>query len=214
MNKIFTIGHSTDSVEYFFNLLTSNQIDTIVDVRSVPYSRFASQFNKESLECFLKSKNISYSSMGNGLGARYENKELLFEDGKVDFSRVIKTKLFQDAIMRIETGTKKGFKIALMCSEKNPLKCHRFSLISHFLHGKKYAVAHIVDENVFTHENLEENLLDYYKENRKVSLDIDKIKDFHIIQSSLFELNKINENDLYLALNKLVAYSPMLTKER
>jgi len=213
MNKIFTIGHSTDSVDFFFSLLMNNGVDTVVDVRSVPYSRFASQFSKDLLSVFLKNKNINYIPMGNQLGARYEDKELLFADGKVDFSKVVKTKLFQSGIIRIETGIEKGLKIALMCSEKNPLECHRFSLISHYLHEKKYTINHIVNESVFNHENLEEKLLDYYKENRKISLDINKIKNFHIIQSTLFDLNEINENELYLEINKLVAYNPMSTKE-
>ncbi len=101
MNKIFTIGHSTDSIDFFFCLLMNNGVDTVVDVRSVPYSRYASQFNKDSLSVFLKNKNINYIPMGNQLGARYEDKELLFADGKVDFSKVVKTKLFQSGIMRI-----------------------------------------------------------------------------------------------------------------
>ena len=213
MNKIFTIGHSTDSVDFFFSLLMNNGVDTVVDVRSVPYSRFASQFSKDLLSVFLKNKNINYIPMGNQLGARYEDKELLFADGKVDFSKVVKTKLFQSGIMRIETGIEEGLKIALMCSEKNPLECHRFSLISHYLYEKKYTINHIVNESVFNHENLEEKLLDYYKENRKISLDINKIKNFHIIQSTLFDLNEINENELYLEINKLVAYNPMSIKE-
>lgn len=209
MNGIFTIGHSTDSVDHFFNLLMSNQIDTVVDVRSVPHSRFAGQFNKEPLGRFLKSKNVNYIPMGNELGARYENKELLFEDGKVDFSRVVKTKLFQDGVSRIETGVEKGFKIALMCSEKNPLECHRFSLISHFLHEKGYGIIHIVGENTFAHDRLENKMLDYYKENLKVSVDIDKVKGFRIIQSSLFDLDQPTKSDLYVELNKLVAYNPV-----
>lgn len=86
MNKIFTIGHSTDSVDFFFCLLMNNGVDTVVDIRSVPYSRFASQFNKDSLSVFLKNKNINYIPMGNQLGARYENRELLFADGKVNFA--------------------------------------------------------------------------------------------------------------------------------
>ena len=214
MNKIFTIGHSTDSIDFFFCLLMNNGVDTVVDVRSVPYSRYASQFNKDSLSVFLKNKNINYIPMGNQLGARYEDKELLFADGKVDFSKVVKTKLFQSGIMRIEKGIEKGFKIALMCSEKNPLECHRFSLISHYLHEKKYAISHIVNKSVFDHENLEEKLLDYYKENRKISLDINKIKNFHVIQSTLFDLSEINENKLYREINKLVAYNTRSTKEK
>ena len=134
MNKIFTIGHSSDSLEYFNNVLATNSVDTIADVRSVPYSRFVSQFNKDPLATFLKNNNIDYVPMGQHLGAIYEDKELLFEDGKVDFSKVIETKRFKEGITRIYNGIKKVHKIAMMCSEKNPLECHMFSLIYHFLH--------------------------------------------------------------------------------
>ncbi len=82
MRKIFTIGHSTNTIESFIEFLNNYQINTIVDVRSIPYSRFASQFNKEQLYAFLKKENIIYIHMGNNLGARYEERKLLFEDGK------------------------------------------------------------------------------------------------------------------------------------
>jgi uncharacterized protein (DUF488 family) len=130
MSQIFTIGHSTDTIETFIEYLKRHQIDTVVDVRSIPYSRFASQFNKEDLSASLKEKNIFYIPMGNNLGGRYTERELLFEDGKVDFSKVVLTDRFQEGIYRVETGIKKGYKIVLMCSEKNPIECHRFSLIS------------------------------------------------------------------------------------
>jgi len=213
MNQIFTIGHSTDSLDYFIGLLASNQIDTIVDVRSVPYSRFVSQFNKDRLAIFLKKNNVNYIPMGEYLGARYEDKELLFEDGKVNFSKVINTKRFQEGITRIESGIKKGYKIALMCSEKNPIECHRFCLVSYFLHQRGYMVNHIIGEDVFSHKILESKLLDYYKEHHKISMDISKIKNFHLIQNTLFDVDEIDENKLYFTLNRLIAYNPAETKK-
>jgi len=104
MNQIFTIGHSTDTIDKFVEYLKHFQVDTIVDVRSVPYSRYANQFNKELLSAFLKKKNIFYIPMGDNLGARYEEKELLFEDGKVDFSKVVTTNRFQRGINRVKAG--------------------------------------------------------------------------------------------------------------
>ncbi len=191
MNQLFTIGHSTDTIEIFVGYLECFQIDTLVDVRSVPYSRFASQFNKERLSTFLKKNNIIYIPMGDNLGARHEEKELLFEDGKVDFSKVVTTKKFQEGINRVKTGIQKGYRIALMCSEKNPIECHRFSLISNYLHKSGYIVNHIVGKESFKHKLLESKLLDYYKEYHKISTDISKISKFHIIQSSLFDIDLI-----------------------
>ena len=213
MSKIFTIGHSTDSIETFIEYLKHNQIDTVVDVRSIPYSRFASQFNKEALSVSFKEKNIFYMPMGNNLGARYTERELLFEDGKVDFSKVVVTDKFQEGIYRIETGIKKGYKITLMCSERNPVECHRFSLISNYLHKKGFIVNHIVGKDIFEHKLLENKLLDYYKEHHKISTDFSKIIKFHLIQSTLFEIDNIDENILYIKLNKLIGYNPIETKK-
>ncbi len=213
MNQMFTIGHSTDSLDYFIGLLASNQIDTIADIRSVPYSRFVSQFNKDRLAIFFKKNNINYVPMGKYLGARHEDKELLFEDGKVNFSKVINTKRFQEGITRIETGIKKGYKIALMCSEKNPIECHRFSLVSHFLHQREHMINHIIGEDVFSHKLLESTLLNYYKEHHKISMDISKIKDFHMVQKTLFDVDEIDKNKLYFMLNMLVAYNPEETEK-
>ena len=201
MNTIFTIGHSTDYLDSFIYLLESNKINTLVDVRSIPYSSFANQFNKEQLSVFIKKNKLNYISMGELLGARYQNKELLFEDGKVNFSKVINTKQFQKGIARIETGIKKGYNIALMCSEKNPLQCHRFSLISRFLDQKGYTVNHIIDNNIFSHKLLENNLLCYYHNHRKLSFDINKINQPYLIQNSLFNDYKPNQSNLYFQLN-------------
>jgi uncharacterized protein (DUF488 family) len=213
MSQIFTIGHSTDTIETFIEYLKHYQIDTVVDVRSIPYSRFASQFNKEDLSAALKEKNIFYIPLGNNLGARYTERELLFEDGKVDFSKVVVTDRFQEGIYRVETGIKKGYKIALMCSEKNPIKCHRFSLISNYLHKRGHLINHLIGKNIFEHKVLQDKLLDYYKEYHKISTDINKIIKSHFMQSSLFDTDSIDESVLYLKLNRLVGYNPIEEKK-
>ncbi len=212
MSKIFTIGHSTNTIESFIEYLKNYQINTIVDVRSIPYSRFASQFNKKQLSASLKKVNILYIPMGNNLGARYEENELLFEDGKVNFSKVVATDQFQEGIYRIKTGIEKGYKIALMCSEKNPIECHRFSLISSYLYKKGYDIDHIIGKDIFNHKLLQDKLLDYYKEYQKISTDINRIINFRFKQMSLFDTDNINVNTLYLKLNKLVGYNPIEAK--
>ena len=52
MNKrqLYTVGHSNQSIEVFFQLLESQRIDTILDVRSMPYSKYTPQFNEEALK--------------------------------------------------------------------------------------------------------------------------------------------------------------------
>jgi len=213
MNQIFTIGHSTDNIETFIEYLKHHKIDTIVDVRSVPYSRFAKQFNKENLSMSLKIEGIFYVPMGDNLGARHTEKELLFEDGKVDFSKVVATDKFKDGIYRLETGIRKGHRITLMCSEKNPIECHRFSLISNYLYRKGYDVRHLVEKNVFEHSVLQDNLLGYLKAYHKITTDLRKVVSFRFVQDSLFEFENINEKTLYFELNKLIGYNSIEAKK-
>ena len=53
MGKLFTIGHSQYTPEYFMKLLEKHGVNYILDVRSTPYSKYAEQFNRESLQAFL-----------------------------------------------------------------------------------------------------------------------------------------------------------------
>ncbi|QTA83676.1 DUF488 [Desulfonema limicola] len=206
MNKLYTIGHSTHTFDLFINILKNNQIDVVVDVRSIPYSQFADQYNKDNLKLFLKKNGIYYISMGNLLGARYEDKSLLTDDGKVDFEKVVETKLFQEGICRVTDGIRKGYNITLMCSEKNPLECHRFSLISRFLDEQGFDINHILPDKIIEHKILYDKLFNYFRLKSKISLEIEKILNLNAIQEFLF--NDISKKDMYLALNKLVAYSP------
>lgn len=162
MKTIYTIGHSIYKIEEFGGLLKQNQINTIVDVRSTPYSKFAPQYNKELLKQYLKQNAICYIYMGDMLGARYEDKNLLFDDGKVNFKKVQETKNFQDGILRLERGIDKGYNISLMCSEKEAFDCHRFGLVAEFLSQQSIQVNHIYPEKVVSQQELEQRLLKKY----------------------------------------------------
>ena len=70
---IYTIGHSDHSVAAFVDLLRQHGITTVVDVRSQPYSRWAHQFNRETLARDLKELGFTYAFMGNALGGRPSN---------------------------------------------------------------------------------------------------------------------------------------------
>ena len=139
----YTIGHSNHSMNEFISIVKDNQLNCIIDVRSSPYSKYASHFNRESLSEYLKREGIRYIFMGDSLGARYENENLLFPSGKVDFSKVVLTQEFINGISRVIDGIQKGFRIALVCSEKNPFDCHRFVLVSKNLKEQG------IEENVF-----------------------------------------------------------------
>ncbi len=156
------MGHSIYEIEDFVLLLKKHSIDTIVDIRSTPYSKFASQYNRETLKHYLKEKQIYYIFMGDLLGARYEDKSLLFDDGKVDFKKVQELKSFQDGIRRLEEGITKGYNISLMCSEKEAFDCHRFGLVSKVLTKNGIDVNHIYPDKIISQKELEQQLLIKY----------------------------------------------------
>ena len=68
-NGIFTIGHSTHELERFVELLKQHRIGAVADVRSMPYSRWQPQFNRDKLSVALKADGIAYVFLGKELGA-------------------------------------------------------------------------------------------------------------------------------------------------
>jgi Uncharacterized conserved protein len=161
--EIYTIGHSNHTIDYFLELLEHQGINCLIDVRSMPASRYNPQFNKEPLKNFLKVNGITYMHFRDEFGARHEDEEVLDENGQVDFELFRKTFNFQQGIERVDIGVSKGYKIALMCSEGNPLECHRFSMIAVYLDKIGFEVKHILkDKRLKTHKQLENELLKKY----------------------------------------------------
>lgn len=202
---LFTIGHSTHTINFFVELLQQHTVDVIVDVRSVPYSQYADQFNQEPLKATLSQNNMYYLYMGDCLGARYEDQSLLFDDGKVDFEKVKRSAGFQNGITRVQDGLKKGHRIAIMCSEKNPVECHRFSMISRYLDENGIIVKHILPDKVYGHKELENKIFGLYNASGKVETNMDKIAKIKAIQQTMFANKTVS--DLYQALNLIVAYT-------
>ena len=164
MKELYTVGHSIYEIDDFISLLNKNNINTIVDVRSTPYSKFASQYNRETLKQYLKENKICYIFMGDLLGARYEDKNLLFDDGKVNFKKVQETVEFQNGINRLDKGITKGYNISLMCSEKEAFDCHRFGLISEYINKNlsDVDIKHIYPDKILSQRDLESRLLKKY----------------------------------------------------
>lgn len=140
--QIFTIGHSNHSLETFVTLLQQHGITALVDVRSDPFSRFNSQFNKKELEQEIKIHGIKYVFLGCELGARPKDSSC-YENGQVQYERLKDTALFKEGIKRVIQGAKQHT-ISLMCSEKDPLQCHRFLLVARALVKLDISVAHIL----------------------------------------------------------------------
>jgi len=141
-NLVFTIGHSTHPERTFLGLLREHGITAVCDVRSKPYSRVNPQFNRDNLETLLEELGITYRFLGKELGAR-SNDPNCYEGGKVQYGRLAQTDLFKNGLRRVCRGIRDGFRIALMCAEKEPLECHRTILVARHLVALGVQIAHI-----------------------------------------------------------------------
>jgi len=195
---IYTVGHSNHQIDFFLELLQTAQINCIVDVRSVPASTYSPQYNQDFLKNFLKHNQVTYLHFIDEFGAKQTDNDLLDSEGILDFEKVRKTRLFQQGLERIWHGVEKGFKIAILCSESEPLDCHRFSMISIGLENDGFEVRHILkDKSIKTNLELEMELL--------------KKCEKKIPQNSLFEPKIPFEVQLKAALklkNKAIGFSP------
>jgi uncharacterized protein (DUF488 family) len=152
-DTVFTIGHSTHTQERFIALLRQHSITALGDVRSTPYSRMNPQFNRVDLEKTLLATGIEYRFLGKELGGRSDDPSC-YEDGKVQYERLAETALFKHGLKRLFRGMKDGFRIALMCAEKEPLECHRTILVARHLAALGIDIAHIhADGSIETHDS-------------------------------------------------------------
>lgn len=140
--EVLTIGHSTLPYERFLELLRQASVTAIADVRTAPYSRHFPQFNRETLREELRLDQIAYVFLGAELGGRPKDKRF-FCDGVADYEKMAETQDFALGLERVIAGSKK-YRIALMCSEHDPLDCHRCLLVGRALHGRGTAVRHIL----------------------------------------------------------------------
>lgn len=198
MAKLFTIGCSNQTVETFIDTLKKYQVDSVVDVRSTPYSKYTPQFNAEKLAVSLKKNGIFYIPFADEFGAR-RNESEAYVNNKVDFSKVISLPIFKSGVKRIENGLRKGHNIALMCTEKDPMDCHRFSLVAR---GIK-EIAGIDSEHILisgeteTTEQVNQRIIEKYD-----------------LGPTLFDSNPANAIDrAYAIIGKEIAYKVSDDKE-
>jgi uncharacterized protein (DUF488 family) len=157
--RVWTIGHSTHSWERFVALLRSAGITAIADVRTSPYSRFSPHFNRDEVREELRLDGISYVFLGKELGGRPAGQRFYCE-GVADYEKMALTDDFQQGLERVIDGARK-YKIALMCSEQDPLDCHRCLLIGRALAERGVQVCHIQGNGVIaTQQQIENRLLE------------------------------------------------------
>jgi len=139
---IYTIGHSNHPAERFLELLRAHGVTAVADVRSKPYTRYAKHFCREPVERLLRAEGIAYVFLGDLIGGKPDDPDLLGPDGKPDYVRIAASPEFATGIERVATGAS-SHAIALMCGEEDPTHCHRRHLIAPALAARGIAVQHI-----------------------------------------------------------------------
>ena len=148
MATLFTIGHSTRTLEDLIETLQAHSIETLVDIRSFPMSRRLPHFNRESLEKSLPAAGIRYVWMKD-LGGR--RKKLLEDSPNValrndsfrNYADYMLTAEFERAIAELIRIAEQS-RTAYMCAERVYFRCHRM-LVSDWLVAHGHEVLHIDD---------------------------------------------------------------------
>ena len=126
---LFTVGHSNKPIGIFLDVLNKHKIDVLADVRTIPQSRFCPHFNQKALQSELEKRTIKYLYRGLNLGGRGVNEG------------------YEEAIDELVGLAKKGSKVAVMCSEGDYHKCHRFTTLTPSFEERGATVVHIEYEN-------------------------------------------------------------------
>jgi uncharacterized protein (DUF488 family) len=183
---LYTIGHSIHSAERFMALLIQHSISEIIDVRSIPYSKYNSQFNRELLRQALEEQRIVYSFAGNLLGARSKN-PYHYINKKVRYNLVAESSEFQQGLKQVRLAVRTN-RVALMCAEKDPVMCHRAILVCRNLRDSATEILHILEDG-----RLERN---------------------SDMERRMMQSLRVREQDLFMTHEELVEHAYDLQSER
>jgi uncharacterized protein (DUF488 family) len=139
---LYTIGHSVHAPERFLTLLLQQGVQTLADVRTTPYSHYHPQFRRAALEDLLPAVGVHYVYLGRELGGRPAGGHLRTPDGRPDYGRMALLPAFEEALSSVLTLAAAA-PTAIMCSEEDPMTCHRRNLIAYELRNRSVTVKHI-----------------------------------------------------------------------
>jgi uncharacterized protein (DUF488 family) len=139
---IYTVGHSNQPRERFIALLQRHSVQTLVDVRSAPYSRYVPHFNRLDLEEAVERVGMRYLYLGEELGGRPPTEEYYDAESHVLYGRVAVASFFLRGLERLKAEAALH-RAAIMCSEEDPTNCHRHLLIARVLDSQGVTTLHI-----------------------------------------------------------------------
>jgi uncharacterized protein (DUF488 family) len=143
---IFTVGHSTRSIAELVAMLRGHGVERLVDVRTIPRSRYNPQFNRETLSKALRNRRINYRHMKTLGGLRHARPDSINTGWRNasfrGYADYMQTASFEEALEKlIQLAEQKP--TAIMCAEAVPWRCHR-SLIADALTARGYEVRDIM----------------------------------------------------------------------
>jgi uncharacterized protein (DUF488 family) len=143
---LFTIGHSTLTLDTFIQMLVLNKVTLLVDVRTIPRSRHNPQFNSETLPKELQRSDIEYIHMkelGGLRKARHDSVNTGWRNASFQgYADYMQTPVFAAALQKLIAAAQTA-RSAIMCAEAVPWRCHRL-LIADALTIRGFEVQHIL----------------------------------------------------------------------
>lgn len=156
-----TIGYSWLEIEEFIATLKFFKVNLVVDVRSKPFSKFKKSFDKPYLINQLKLNDIKYEWFCS-LGGQPENLDLYDDDGIVNYEKLVQSSPFISGLKRLEQFIPCN-NLIILCSEQDPITCHRFLAISREMAKRGFKIVHVLPDLKFiSQESLESKLVDIY----------------------------------------------------
>ena len=146
MSTLYTIGHSTRTLNELLEVLRAHALRTLVDIRSLPMSRRLPHFNRESLEQTLPEAGIRYVWMKELGGRRKKIRDdsphiALRSPSFRNYADYMLTLEFRVAIASLIELAEQS-PAAYMCAERVYFRCHRM-MVSDWLVGHRHQVLHI-----------------------------------------------------------------------
>lgn len=154
--QLYTIGHSTRSIEEFIALLRTFHINHLVDVRTIPKSRRVPWFNSDALKFSLAKEKIHYQHLKALGGLRHAKKDSIntgwHNNSFHGYADYMQTEAFEAALSQLNEILSLHPKTAIMCAEAVPWRCHR-SLIADIELVRGVEVLHIMNlKSLYPHQ--------------------------------------------------------------
>jgi len=148
--RIWTIGHSTRTIDEFISLLEENGVKLLADVRAFPGSKRYPQFNKGALAESLTARGIRYEhfpELGGKRKSKPDSRNTAWRNASFrGYAGHMETEQFQKGVERLLDVAAEAGPTAIMCAEAVWWRCHR-SLIADYLKARGVKVVHILGAN-------------------------------------------------------------------